>query len=149
MGATKILWVYLLFALNIGAMFLLERKLTMKGGELAFIFFALVFAFLILRGINQNSMWALPALMVFIVMALVNNVYLFMSTKYLPAFLTIIVFNLFGMISAVMWLLEDDCEEKTEQQNLEFESYEDFSKRIDNQIGQLRMKKTTKKQVKK
>lgn len=140
MTASKVLLAYLLLALNIAVMFFLEQKLTTRAGELLFIFFSLVFAFLILKGLKNDSLWTWPALMVFFAMALVNTVYLFMATKYLPAFLLIIITNLFGMVSAMVWALEED-EEPVDKQDLEFESYEEFSKRIDEQIEQLKAAK--------
>ncbi len=140
MTASKVLLAYLLLALNIAVMFFLEKKLTTRAGELLFIFFALSFAFLILKGLKNNSLWTWPALMVFLAMALANMVYLFMATKYLPAFLLVIILNLCGMVLAMIWALGDD-EEAADKQELEFESYEEFSKRIDEQIEELKAAK--------
>lgn len=108
MIASKVLAGYLLLLFNLAMMFLLKNKLSNKGGELVFIFLALIFAFIILKGLNDDSVWTWPAMIVFIAICLANSVYLFMATKHATYFVATVIANLVGMVLSIVWHIEED-----------------------------------------
>lgn len=114
MVASKVLAGYLLLLFNITVMFLLQNKLNNKSGELGelvFIFLALIFAFIILKGLNDDSVWTWPSMIVFLAICLANSVYLFMATKHATYFVATVIANLVGMVLSMVWHIEEDEDE--------------------------------------
>lgn len=139
MNATKILPTYALMTLNIAVMFFMKTKLANDLLETILLLFALIFSFIILKGTLKNQKWAWTAMILLLTLLLFNNIYLFITTKYLPAFLLITTTNLLGIIFFILKKVEDtDTDEFQSAEKAEFESYESISKKIDNAIKQAR-----------
>lgn len=119
------LFGYIAITINLALMFFLQRKTQNSIAELAFILLAIIFAFMILKGYSKNSEWVWPAMILFLAMALANNIYLFIAVKNTTLFVFSILLNLFGMALSLIWSFEEEDELQTGNTSTSFETYYD------------------------
>ncbi|MBI4140519.1 hypothetical protein HY485_01635 [Candidatus Woesearchaeota archaeon] len=121
MNAGKVLWGFVVLVVNIAVIFLMKNKLH-NFGESIFLLLVLLFALIILKGWKRNAGWAWPSMIIFLSMALANNVYLFIVTKNILVFIVLIMLNVLTIILSMLWSLEKPLQktvELPEQNNYE------------------------------
>ncbi len=126
-NASRLFFGYVAITANIAIMLFLQKKAASSIAELGFILLAIIFAFMILQGYRKNSEWIWPSMILFLAMALANNVYLFIAVKNMTLFVFVILLNLFGMVLGLIWSLEEESEMQTCQKSTSFETYYDES----------------------
>ena len=107
MCTSKLFVGYVVLIVNIAVMFFLEHRGGTGFGELVFIFLSIMFAFSILKGLRKSAVWSWPSMIIFLILAVANFVYLFVVTKNATG-LIMMVMNLFGIVLIIIWSLEED-----------------------------------------
>lgn len=105
MNAGRVLWGFIVLLLNIMTIFLMKNKLD-SFAEHVFLLLLLLFTFIILKGWKRNAGWAWPAMIIFLSMALANNVYIFVVAKNIAVFILLIIINVWSIVLSMLWSLE-------------------------------------------
>ncbi|MBI4141994.1 hypothetical protein HY484_03660 [Candidatus Woesearchaeota archaeon] len=111
MSAGRVFFGFVVLFINILIIFLMRNKLN-SFSETVFLLLLLLFALIILKGWKNNSGWAWPAMIIFLALALANNVYIFIIAKHITVFIFLIMLNVWSIVLSMVWSVEKPLPKK-------------------------------------
>jgi hypothetical protein len=111
MGAGKLLTTLVILVLNFVLAIFVETKLkAFFTLELVFVVLGMLLALILLFGIATGSRWAWPFGTIFFSLSLANAVFLFWNSGAWLSFVLLLLFNVFGLLMAVLSIGEREDE---------------------------------------